>query len=201
MYLYPLFVRLWHLLNALFFLVLIATGLSMQYSNPDNPVISFPLAVKMHNICGIGLSLNYLIFLVGNAVTGNGKHYRLAMKGLGKRLRLQLRHYMVGIFRKEDPPFPITEASKFNPLQAVSYAMAMYIGLPVLLITGWGMLFPETVLKSFSGVGGILLTDLLHVITGFILSVFMIVHIYMCTIGTRPGSNFVSMITGWHKGH
>ena len=188
-------------MNALFFLVLIATGLSMQYSNPDNPVISFPIAVKMHNIGGIGLSLNYLVFLVGNAVSGNGKQYRLVMKGLGKRLRQQLHHYLIGIFKKEEPPFPVTEARKFNPLQAVSYAMAMYVGLPVLMITGWGLLFPETVVKSFSGFGGILLTDLLHVITGFIMSVFMIVHIYMCTIGTKPGSNFRSMITGWHEGH
>ena len=60
-YHYQGFIRLWHLLNALFFLVLILTGLSMQYSDPDTTMIPFATSVKLHNVCGIGLTANYLI--------------------------------------------------------------------------------------------------------------------------------------------
>ena len=200
-YHYPIFIRIWHFLNALFFLVLIITGLSMQYSNPDHPLISFPVSVSMHNVCGIGLSVNYLIFFIGNMVSGNGKHYRMEARGLGSRLWKQLHYYLIGIFRKEKTPFPVTQERKFNPLQAFTYILALYAGVPVMIITGWGLLFPDAVLHSFFGVSGVLLTDLLHVITGFLLSIFMFIHIYICTLGHKPGSNFRSIITGWHELH
>ena len=54
-YLYPVYLRLWHLLNALFFLVLILTGLSMQYSDPSAPWISLYLADRMAKHLGTAL--------------------------------------------------------------------------------------------------------------------------------------------------
>ena len=196
-YHYPVYIRIWHLLNALFFLVLILTGLSMQYSNPDQPWISFPVSVKLHNICGISLTANYMIFLIGNFITGNGKQYRVQLRGLMQKLIRQMRYYAWGYFTKEHKPFPVTEERKFNPLQAVTYLMAMYIGVPLLFITGWGLLFPETIIEKVFGVSGLVLTDLLHVVMGFLLSVFMIVHIYLCSIGTKPRDNYRAIITGW----
>ena len=200
-YHYQVYIRIWHLLNALFFLVLILTGLSMQYSNPDTPMISFSLSVELHNICGVGLTANYLLFFVGNWISGNSKHYRIQRKGIMSRLMIQLRYYVWGYFKREKHPFPLTEERKFNPLQAFIYAIALYAGVPVLIITGWALLFPETNLREAFGVSGLLLTDLLHVIVGFLLSIFMFVHIYLCTIGSHPIKNFKSMITGWHDTH
>ena len=171
----------------------------MQYSNPDQPLISFPVSVKLHNICGIGLTINYLLFLTGNIISGNGKNYQIQLKGMLKRVRIQLRFYMWGYFRREKPPFPVTEERKFNPLQALSYATAMYIGLPVLFITGWGLLFPEAVLERIFGLSGLLITDLLHVIAGFLMSVFMCIHIYLCSVGSSPKSKFRSILTGWEE--
>ncbi len=196
-YHYPIYIRIWHILNALFFLGLILTGLSMQYSNPDQPFISFPVSVRFHNICGIGLTANYMIFFFGNMLSGNGKNYRVQMKGLGKRLMAQLIYYARNYFRKGKAPYPVTEQRKFNPLQAFSYALAMYIGLPMLFITGWGLLFPGLVLDRVFGVSGLILTDLFHVITGFVMSVFMFIHIYLCSMGKNPKDNFRAIITGW----
>ena len=48
-YLYPVWIRIWHLANAILFLILILSGLCMQYSNPQYPVIRFDIAVAMHN--------------------------------------------------------------------------------------------------------------------------------------------------------
>ncbi len=200
-YHYPVFIRIWHGVNALLFLVLILTGLSMQYSNPDYPFIPFDISVKMHNISGIILSFNYLIFFLGNLFTRNGKHYRLEWKGLGGRLKKQFMYYTVGIFSGEKPPFPIDAERKFNPLQKFSYVLAMYLGVPLLILTGWGLLFPELVIHRMFGTSGILVTDIVHVILGFVLSLFMLVHIYFCTIGLKPISNFRSIITGWHESH
>ena len=80
MYLYPIWIRIWHMINALLFLILIITGLSMQYSNPEFTIIRFDIAVSMHNICGIILFFNYGIIIIGNLVTPNGKFYRLKWK-------------------------------------------------------------------------------------------------------------------------
>jgi thiosulfate reductase cytochrome b subunit len=186
-------------LNALFFLVLILTGLSMQYSDPDAPLISFPVSVELHNISGIGLTINYLLFLLGNLFSKNGKNYRIEWKGARLRMMKQFRYYVSGYLRKEKPPYPVTIDRKFNPLQAFSYALAMYVGVPVLCITGFGLLFPEAILDRIFGVSGLLVADLVHVITGFLLSVFMIVHIYLCTLGLAPGRHFKAIITGWYE--
>jgi len=200
-YQYQVYIRIWHALNALFFLILILTGLSMQYSNPDSPVIPFPVSVHLHNICGIGLTANYLLFFIGNWISGNGKHYRIQWKGLSQRLMKQTRYYVWGYFQGEEHPFPLSEERKFNPLQAFIYAIALYIGVPLLIISGFGLLLPETVLSKILGISGLVLTDLLHVVAGFFLSIFMIAHIYLCTIGAKPLSNFRAILTGWHELH
>lgn len=197
-YHYPVFIRIWHLLNAVFMLVLIITGLSMQFSISETSLISFPMSVRLHNICGIGLTASYLVFIIGNQVSGNRKHYKMQWKGLKQRLNNQLRHYLSGYFKGDPPPYPLTRDRKFNPLQAISYALSMYAGVPILVITGWGLLFPEAVLDRFFGVNGLILTDLMHIIVGFLLSVFMIIHIYVTSIGKHPLKNFRAILTGWH---
>ncbi len=197
-YLYPGFIRLWHMLNAILMLVLIVTGLSMQYSARDSFMIPFRISVELHNISGIALTASYLIFFIGNIISGNRKHYRLQWLGLRKRMFIQLRYYMFGYLKKQNHPYPVGRERKFNPLQAFTYALIMYIALPLLVISGWGLLFPETILNGVFGVSGLVLTDLLHVIMGFLLSIFMIVHIYTITMGLHPLGNFRAIITGWH---
>ena len=197
-YLYPRYIRLWHMLNTIFMLILILTGLSMQYSGMEAFIIPFPVAVRMHNISGIILTASYLLFIIGNFFSGNGKHYRIQWQGLRKRLVIQLRYYMFGYLKKQKHPYPVSGDRKFNPLQAFTYALIMYIALPLVVITGWGLLFPETVLKGILGVSGMVLTDLLHVIMGFLLSIFMIIHIYTITLGPHPLRNFRAILTGWH---
>ena len=74
-------------------------------------------------------------------------------------------------------------------------------GMPVIIITGIGLLFPEILVRQFFGVSGLLITDVLHITVGFILSVFMAIHIYTCTLGEKPGTLFKSMINGYHEEH
>ena len=197
-YLYPRYIRLWHMLNTIFMLILILTGLCMQYSGSNASFIPFPVAVRLHNISGIILTASYLIFIIGNFISGNGKHYRIQWKGLKKKMFIQLRYYMFGYLKKQNHPYPVSEERKFNPLQAFTYAFIMYMALPLVVITGWGLLFPETILNGIFGVSGMVLTDLLHVIMGFLLSIFIIIHIYTITLGSHPRRNFLAIITGWH---
>lgn len=201
MYLYPKWLRLWHLVNAILIIILILTGISMQYTGDENSIflIGFAKAVKWHNLSALFLTVNYIIFVAGNVLTENGKYYKLEKKGLMSDLIRQGRYYGYGMFKGEKHPFPVTLDRKFNPLQKISYVLTMYVALPLVIISGIGLMFPEITINRFFGVSGLILTDLLHITMGFLVSVFLVIHIYTCTLGARPTSLFRGIITGYHE--
>ncbi len=201
LYLYPLWIRIWHWINALMFLVLIVTGLSMQYASPDRMMIRFDIAVSYHNISGVILTFSFIYFMIFNRVSGNYGYYKVKKKGIFKRLMKQFRYYTFGLFKGEHPPYPVSRKRKFNPMQKMSYLLVMYVLMPIMIVTGLGLLYPEIIIEDVFGFSGIHLTALLHIISGFVLSVFLVIHVYFCTIGKTPVSNFKSMMTGWHEAH
>jgi thiosulfate reductase cytochrome b subunit len=183
------------------FIILIITGISMQYTDKEtnNLIIHFDWAVVLHNIAALIITASYMVFVTGNVLSKNGRQYRIDWKKIWKELFVQFRFYAYGMFKGEAHPFPVTEQRKFNPLQQFVYVMAMYVGFPVLIITGLGLLFPEINIKGLFGVSGLLMTDVLHIVVGFFLSIFMVVHLYTCTLGSKPTTLFKSMITGYHE--
>jgi thiosulfate reductase cytochrome b subunit len=200
-YFYPVWLRLWHAMNAILIILLIISGISMQYADIDSPFIEFAKAVSIHNWSGIALTLAYLGFILGNIISGNGRYYLLKVKGLGNHLFKQMRYYAYGVFVGEESPYPVNKNRKFNPLQKVSYVFTMYLALPLLFISGWALIFPEFIIKGLFGFSGIFLTALLHIVMGFLVSAFLIIHIYVSTMGKSPGSNFKSIMTGWQEVH
>ena len=200
-YLYPVWVRLWHLLNAILCLILIITGISMQFSNPKFPLIRFDLAVSVHNIVGIILCVNYLLFFWGNVSTRNGRYYKIIIPGMISRLIIQFKYYTRGLFKGETAPYPLNSERKFNPLQQITYVGSMYLLIPIIMISGWALMYPEIIPARLLWSSGLHLTDLFHITAAFMVSLFMFIHIYFCTIGKTPLSNFMSMINGYHESH
>lgn len=200
MYLYPKWVRFWHMLNAVLVLILILTGISMQYTGEDLKfLVGFEKAVKWHNLSAAFLTLSFIFFVTGNLFTGNGKYYKIEKQNFWPDLLKQTRYYAWGMFRGEKHPFPVTLERKFNPLQKFSYVLAMYVAMPLVIISGIGLMFPEVTINRVFGVSGLILTDLLHITMGFFVSVFLVIHIYTCTLGSKPTSLFRGMITGYHE--
>ncbi|MFA5417177.1 MAG: cytochrome b/b6 domain-containing protein [Bacteroidales bacterium] len=197
-YLYPVWLRIWHWINAVLFLLLLFSGLSLQYSSVEFSFIDFDVAVSMHNVSGIVITIAYFMFVFGNMFTSNGRFYKAKRKGYIPDLIVQIKYYTYGIFVHQKTPFPVTENRKFNPLQKLSYVASMYFLLPILILSGFALIFPEMIIKNVFGVSGIHLTGLVHIISGFSLSIFLFIHVYFCTIGKTPVSNFKSMINGWH---
>ena len=173
MYLYPVWVRLWHTLNAVLIIILIITGISMQFTGEDMKfLVGFEKAVRWHNLSATILTLSFIFFVTGNLVTGNGKYYKIAKQNFWSDLVKQMRYYAWGMFRGEKHPFPVSLERKFNPLQKFSYVMAMYVAMPLVIISGLGLMFPEVTINRIFGVSGLILTDILHITMGFFLSVF-----------------------------
>lgn len=187
--------------NALFFIVLLVSGISMQYSNPTYPLLPFDMAVSSHNVAGIGITVAYVFFVICFVFSPNRKYYYFRIKGLRRALLKQIQYYTFGVFKGENPPFPITEDQKFNPLQKVTYIGIIFILFPVLIVTGLSLLIPELIVDNVFGIGGTLLTALLHAASGFLVSMFLIIHLYFATMGATFMSNFKSIINGYHEIH
>ena len=200
-YLYPVWIRIWHVINALMFILLILTGISLHYSGSGFTLIGFEASVGIHNVCALILTFNYGVYVIGNMVTKNGKYYRKWRKNLVPKLWKQFVFYAVGIFRNEPHPFPITKKQKFNPLQKVAYVFAMYFGMPLLIISGIALMVPDLIGYKVFNVSGLIFYDVLHIVVGFVLSVFLLIHLYTCTLGDKPGTLFKSMINGYHEEH
>jgi thiosulfate reductase cytochrome b subunit len=200
-YLYPVWIRLWHVINALMFILLIITGISLHYASADTSLIPFNVSVGIHNVCAIILVINYGIYVIGNLVTNNGMYYSKWRKNLWPKLWKQFQFYAFGIFKGDPHPFPVTKKQKFNPLQKVSYVLAMYLGMPLLIISGIAMMFPERISNTIFKISSLVFYDTLHLVIGFILTLFLVIHLYTCTLGEKPGTLFKSMINGYHEEH
>jgi thiosulfate reductase cytochrome b subunit len=172
----------------------------MQYAAKDlDFLIEFGKAMKWHNVSAVLLTASFIFFVTGNLLSENGKYYKLEKRNFWSDMGKQMRFYAWGMFRGEKRPFPVTTERKFNPLQKLSYVMAMYVAMPLVIISGFGLLFPETPILKLFGDSGLIITDILHITMGFLLSVFLVIHIYTCTLGSKPTSLFRGIITGFHE--
>lgn len=198
-YLYPVWLRVWHGVNALCIILLIVSGVSMQYSDVQFPFLRFDMAVTMHNATGVIASLSYLCFIVGNLVTKNGLQYRIKAKGVIDRLILQSKYYLFGYFKGEPKPYPISEKFKFNPLQQIAYFFAMYMFVPLVIVSGIALLYPGMIIDRFFNMGGIQLTAIVHAAIGFLISLFLVIHLYVASVGKNPLKNYRSIVTGYHE--
>ena len=193
---YPIWLRCWHWGNALLFVTLLISGLRMHYVSPGPPPLGFRADVLIHNASGILLTLFYCLFLYGNLRWGNGRYYRVVAEDLAPGLLRQISYYLWGIFVGSPHPYAHSAARKFNPMQKLFYLAVMYLLFPILTVTGWALLFPDQLPNKMLGVPGIGLWALAHTYTGYLLSLFMVVHIYLGTTGDTPGALFRLMWSG-----
>jgi thiosulfate reductase cytochrome b subunit len=196
-YFYPIWLRFWHGLNAIGIIILIITGISMQ-SIVESSIIDFKTAISLHNISGVVVTLSYFIFLIGNMITNNYKFYIIKPKNFIKRPVKQAYYYIWGMFHNMKPPYPLSEKRKFNPLQKYFYVIVMYLIVPAVIITGIALLFPEIIIERVYNYSGIFVTAIFHSALGFFISIFLIIHLYVASIGKSPLDNFKSIINGWH---
>jgi thiosulfate reductase cytochrome b subunit len=195
-YFYPVWLRMWHGINAIGIIILIITGISMQ--SMEWSFIGFNSAISFHNIAGAIITISYFIFFIGNLITTNGTFYRVKPKGLIKRPMKQAQYYIWGMFHGKKAPYPLSEKRKFNPLQKYSYIIVMYLLVPMVIISGIALLYPEIILENVYQYSGIFVTAIFHSILGFFISIFLVVHVYIASIGKSPKENFISIISGWH---
>lgn len=199
MFLYPIWVRLWHLVNAILIMILIFTGITIYYPEKESSffIMDLSKAIVWHDISAKILIISYLGFLAGNLFTGNGKYYTIREKNFLSSLSRQLRYYMYGKFKHEKNPFPATLENKFNPLQKLTYIIIMYIALPLIILSGIGLMLPDVLIEKIFGADGYYLLDTMHIVMTIIISLFLIIHIYLGVVASKPTAGLRGIITGY----
>lgn len=192
---YPLWLRVWHGVHALLFLLLVVTGLSLHYAGEPVAVFDFPLAVRAHNAVGVVYCGTWVAFMVLNVRTMNVVYYR-PPRPFARPLARQLHWYAIGMFRRRKRPYPHSRNRKFNPLQLATYLVVMYALHPALLVSGVFLLFPRLAPEQVAGAGGVWPIALVHLASAWLLSLFLVLHLYMITTGRRPLSYLREIITG-----
>ena len=200
-YLIPAWLRLWHWLNAILMIALIASGASLHFSGAYVPLIPFDVARTIHNVSGVSLSVLYLAYLIWNGVSGNWRQYVPSANELTSGLMRQSAFVASGIFKGDAPPVVPSPARKFNVLQQATYLLVMYVAMPLLILSGIAFDFPELAPDRLFGLDGLLAVAVSHYVIGFLIAMFLLGHVYMGTMGTTVSAGFTMMITGWHTEH
>jgi len=197
-YLHPPELRIWHWLNAVIVAVLIVTGLYLRYHGiaaltPHDP------ALFLHKVMGLAMIAVTLFWFVYAVASGNLRRHYGIKRGDLQGMAVQARYYLGGVFTGGENPFPATPAAKFNPLQKIAYNVVMIFLLPVQAVTG--LLFMNVPpLRDRLLAGELIdLVGAAHIFCTYLLILYLIVHLYMATLGETFLAHTKSMITGYEE--
>jgi thiosulfate reductase cytochrome b subunit len=198
LYIHPLPVRIWHWTNAIGFVLMILTGLQIRYLDLMQ-VVSFRTAVVAHNWIGFVLIANFFVWLSFYLFTDKIKVYHPELSPT-KYFRMswrQIQYYGYGIFRGDANPHHPNAYRKFNPLQSMMYQIIMMLLVPLQFFTGlilWDVTRFSSMIDLF---GGLRIVDTIHVLLFIVFSGFIIVHVYLGSLGHTPWAHFKAKITGY----
>jgi thiosulfate reductase cytochrome b subunit len=189
----PLWLRVWHGIQALLFLVLIVTGISMHYAGTGWAWIPFPVAIKLHNASGIATGVLWIFFVVRNSTSGRYRRYVPRDFDFIYAIAKQLRYYLIEMFRGDPSPFAAGRSD--NHVQQFAHAIVMYVLMPISVVSGGLLLFPIMAPEHLIGRPGLWPIAITHLCVGYLLTLFLVIHIYLATTGETLFSLTREMIT------
>jgi len=193
--LYTIHVRIWHWLQALSVLTLLATGAAIHWPVAHGP-LSFQRMVWLHNAAAAVFLINAFLGLFYYFTSGELRQLVPQLHGLLWHLRLQARYYLGGIFRGEPHPLARTSEARLDPLQRLTYLVILNVLLPFQALTG-AVLWSRHIWPGLAEhLGGPALIGLLHTSGAWLFAAFLLAHLYLVTTGPRITSYFMAMLTG-----
>ncbi len=196
--LHPLPLRIWHWANALIVIILLITGAEIRIQGVAAlPANSTALAV--HRYLGWAMTVCFLFWLVYTLKNPNlRRQYAIGKKDFKGACR-QGWFYLFSIFKGQEHPFHASPDQKFNPLQRLAYGSVVFVLAPVILITGFlfsnivslrGYIFLPRIMKA---------ADAIHVVVAYVFILYVLIHVYMSTLGRNPFSHIKAMIVGYEE--
>ena len=200
-YLTPMPVRIWHWLNAFGIVTLTITGLQIRFPDYVNIFGTYKAAIRLHNTAGEVVSVSYALwFIYYMFVTGTlVKLYVPTADDLTRGLFRQALFYFFNYFRGKPNPHHGTPDNKFNPLQKTAYLMIMIVLLPLVIMSGYILMYVAPLRELILLVGGIKTLVSAHFLIACCFCAFLFVHIYLATLGHTPLEHFKPMWHGWEE--
>lgn len=136
----------------------------------------------------------WLFAIFWHLTTGTWRHYVPTTQGLGRVARF----YASGIFKGERHPYRKAFWRKHNPLQALAYLALKAILFPLIWITGllylgFNLWATPEISHWLAWVAG------LHLVGAYAIGAFIIVHVYLLTVGHSFWEQIKPMLTGYDK--
>ena len=198
--LHPLVVRIWHWIHALAIVLLVLTGIQLRFPDLISWFGTFKTAVDIHNISGFIVLFDYVLWFGFYLITGGLlKQYAPTPEDFTIGIPTQSTYYFARIFFGDPPPFEPTANAKFNSLQKLTYFGIMFVLVPLQVVTGVLLWDLERFRPIITALGGVRVLDAFHIILAYIFTAFLIVHIYLSTLGHTFFSHFKAMIVGYEE--
>ncbi len=195
-YMYPVYERLWHWLQAATITIFIFTGLEIRFAEKF-PLFGYETAVRIHEIVAFVFLANAFMSFAYHVTAGEIKTYLPQPKSFIDESWRQALYYLKGIFIGARHPIEKTPERRLNPIQQVTYLAILYALIPIQATTGiliWGAeIWPE----FLEQLGGLNMIAPIHTLCAWFFVSFLVMHIYLTTTGHTPMANIKAMITGW----
>lgn len=187
---YSRFNRIWHWSQMVSIMVLFVTGARMLGLHQLGP---FGLAVTVHTIVALALLALWAFATFWLFTTGGWRQFIPRVTGMVKVAR----YYAFGVFKGETHPYHKTLERRHNPLQAAAYFALKMALFPAIWISGllylgyglWGAADGQAVALT--------LVANVHVLAAFAIATFVVVHLYLLTIGHGFRQHVQPMVTGY----
>ena len=194
----PLMVRIWHWIHGIAIVLLVLTGFQIRFPDLITWFGTLRIAVSLHNILGFIVLFDYLLwfgyYVLKRELT---KQYVPAPEDFTIGIPTQSTYYFARIFFGDPAPFEPTPEAKFNSLQKITYFGIMFLLVPLQIITGVLLWDLERFHSIIAALGGVRVIDAFHIILAYIFTAFLIVHIYLATLGHTFFSHIKAMIVGY----
>ncbi len=190
-YVYKIFERFWHWMQALLIFILIITGFEIHSTFN---LIGFEAAIKIHDITAWVFLVLIIFAIFWHFTTGEWRQYIPTTK----LLKEQVSYYLTGIFNNAPHPTKKLVYNKFNPLQRMIYLGLKVLVIPVQVISGFLYLYFNYPIEGFE-LGSMYWVAIIHTLGAFMLVTFVIAHVYLTTTGHKPLSGMKAMVTGWEE--
>lgn len=190
-YIYKLFERFWHWMQAILILFLAITGFEIH---GFYQLLGYKAAVQYHDNAAWAFLILIVFAIFWHFTTGEWKNYIPS----NKMIKEQIDYYITGIFKGAEHPTKKLVYNKFNPLQRIIYLGLKILVIPVMVLSGLAYMFLNYPNLTFE-LASLDIVAAIHTMGAFFLIIFVIAHIYLTTTGHKPLSSIKAMVTGWEE--
>lgn len=189
---YTRFERFWHWTQMALIMLLMFTGFGLHGTHE---LLSFKTAVGLHTVAALALMVLWLFAIFWHLTTGTWRHYLPTTKGLFAVIRF----YAYGNLKGERHPYRKAYWRKHNPPQAMTYLSLKLVMFPAIWISGLAYLTYPWWGGAGSAGDALEIVAVIHLLAAFAILLFVIIHLYLLTLGGPVVEHVKPMITGFDK--